>query len=241
MPRHVLRQVILRKGKVTQMNDVAKNIRKIRDASGMTQEELAEKMFVTRQTISNWENGKSQPDVETLSKLSELFSVEVTELIYGKKGSYVNFQKKYIITAIISFCVVLLWIILDQAWRRPLSEQLQFINPFPLSIFNYTVKPLAFMAMGVLFLSVLSFGIDTGLERRVRITMLIIGVILVIFLLWLAIELTLVFCAPQVFPRFILFDWIHLSEFLRNLSAYAVPFIAGCALFLGFNRRERRQ
>ena len=148
MPRHVLRQVILRKGKVTQMNDVAKNIRKIRDASGMTQEELAEKMFITRQTISNWENGKSQPDVETLSKLSELFSVEVTELIYGKKGSYVNFQKKYIIIAIISFCVVLLWIILDQAWRRPLSEQLQFINPFPLSIFNYTVKPLAFMAMG---------------------------------------------------------------------------------------------
>lgn len=58
------------------MNNVAKNIKKIRLESGITQEELAEKLFVTRQTISNWENGKSQPDIETLTTLAEVLSVD---------------------------------------------------------------------------------------------------------------------------------------------------------------------
>lgn len=76
------------------MNEVAKNLKKIRVSSGMTQEELAEKMFVTRQTISNWENGKSQPDVQTLTSLADSFGVEVSELIYGRKRPYIRFQKK---------------------------------------------------------------------------------------------------------------------------------------------------
>ena len=72
------------------MNDVAKNIKKIRTESGMTQEDLAEKMFVTRQTISNWETGKSQPDIETLTELAEVFSVTVDDLISYEKNDEEN-------------------------------------------------------------------------------------------------------------------------------------------------------
>lgn len=49
----------------------------------MSQEELAEKVYVTRQTVSNWENGKSYPDIHSLLLLSSLFEVSLDELIKG--------------------------------------------------------------------------------------------------------------------------------------------------------------
>lgn len=58
-------------------------IRKYRDTLGLSQEELAEKIFVTRQSVSNWENGKTYPDLQSLLRLSELFSLSLDELIKG--------------------------------------------------------------------------------------------------------------------------------------------------------------
>lgn len=51
----------------------------------MKQEDLAEKINVTRQTISNYENGKSQPDIETLTMLAEALGTDINEIIYGVK------------------------------------------------------------------------------------------------------------------------------------------------------------
>ena len=53
------------------MNDVAVNIKMYRKKRGYSQEELAKKINVTRQTVSNWETGKAYPDIETLKNLSE--------------------------------------------------------------------------------------------------------------------------------------------------------------------------
>ena len=64
------------------MNPVAENMLRLRRHRGMTQAELAEKMAVTRQTISNWERGISRPDVEALGRLAALLEVPVDQLIY---------------------------------------------------------------------------------------------------------------------------------------------------------------
>ena len=58
-------------------------IRKYRAGMKLSQEELAEKVYVTRQTISNWENGKSYPDIPSLLLLSSLFNVSLDQLIKG--------------------------------------------------------------------------------------------------------------------------------------------------------------
>jgi len=58
-------------------------IKKYREETGMTQEELAEKIYVTRQTISNWENDRSYPDVKSLLLLSTLFQVSLDTLVKG--------------------------------------------------------------------------------------------------------------------------------------------------------------
>ena len=64
---------------------VGKNIKKYREQKGMTQDALAEKLNVTRQALSNWERGKTQPDIDTLQRISEMLEVSVEELIYGHK------------------------------------------------------------------------------------------------------------------------------------------------------------
>ena len=64
---------------------VGKNIRRLREAKGMTQEQLAEKLNVTRQAVSNWENEKTQPDIDTLHKISQELDASIEELIYGTK------------------------------------------------------------------------------------------------------------------------------------------------------------
>ena len=56
-------------------------ILELRTKSGMSQDELAEKLFVTRQAVSRWENGETTPNTETLKLLSKLFDVSINTLL----------------------------------------------------------------------------------------------------------------------------------------------------------------
>ena len=56
-------------------------IYELRTKKGLSQEELAEKMFVTRQTVSRWENGETTPNTETLKLLSKEFDVSINTLL----------------------------------------------------------------------------------------------------------------------------------------------------------------
>lgn len=67
------------------MAKISKTIKKLRVAHGLTQDALAEKLFVARQTVSSWENDRTQPDVEMLKMMSDVFGVTIEELIYGEK------------------------------------------------------------------------------------------------------------------------------------------------------------
>ena len=71
------------KAKEAKQVEVGAQIRKYRSAMNWSQEELAERIYVTRQTISNWENGKSYPDLQSLLRLSEVFDVSLDRLIKG--------------------------------------------------------------------------------------------------------------------------------------------------------------
>ena len=53
----------------------------LRIKSGLTQDELAEKIFVTRQALSRWETGETMPNTETLKMLSKLFDVSINTLL----------------------------------------------------------------------------------------------------------------------------------------------------------------
>lgn len=67
------------------MANIGKNIRKIRRARGLTQDELAEKLFITRQTISGWENGRTQPGLDVLGELADALECSPLDIIGSRK------------------------------------------------------------------------------------------------------------------------------------------------------------
>lgn len=63
--------------------EVKEQIRAYRSSLGLSQEELAAAVYVTRQTVSNWETGKSYPDIQSLLRLSARYGVSLDQLIKG--------------------------------------------------------------------------------------------------------------------------------------------------------------
>ncbi len=61
--------------------NIGSKIRQYRLAATMSQEELAERLFVSRQTLSNWENNKTTPDIRSMVYLSEVFGISLDELV----------------------------------------------------------------------------------------------------------------------------------------------------------------
>lgn len=90
-------------------------IKKFRMELSLSQEELAEKLYVSRQSISNWENDKTYPDIKSLLLLSEVFSVSLDELVKGdmeemkqeiSKQDVEEFEKQSRVFLI--FCILIL-------------------------------------------------------------------------------------------------------------------------------------
>lgn len=63
--------------------NIGEQIKQIREEHAMTQDELAERLCVSRQSISNWENNKSLPDILSLLRISEIFSIRMDEMLKG--------------------------------------------------------------------------------------------------------------------------------------------------------------
>lgn len=65
------------------MRDIGRNIKELRRAQKLTQEELAERLHVTRQTVSNYENGRTRPDIDMLLDIAAALDTDANALLYG--------------------------------------------------------------------------------------------------------------------------------------------------------------
>lgn len=74
--------------------NIAMTILKIRKDKKMTQEDFSKLFNVTRQTVSNWENEKSYPDLQTLIKISDMFEISLDTLMKGDKTMVKKFDKE---------------------------------------------------------------------------------------------------------------------------------------------------
>jgi len=63
------------------MNTINKNLKALRTKKGLTQQELADKLYVTRQCISRWEQGKTLPDINSIEALTDLLDCSINDLV----------------------------------------------------------------------------------------------------------------------------------------------------------------
>lgn len=91
--------------------NVEERLKFYRVRSGMSQDQVAEEINVSRQTISKWENGKSSPDVDSIVRLADLYNISLDELLRSDKESETqetleetkhDSSQLYIILAIVS-------------------------------------------------------------------------------------------------------------------------------------------
>ena len=94
------------------MNVLGNNIRRLREQSGMSQDELAEILSCTRQTVSNYERGVSEPDIDTIKKIAEIFNCDIKEIIETDlKRDNKLIIRSFIKTAVILiFCAVIYFV-----------------------------------------------------------------------------------------------------------------------------------
>lgn len=99
--------------------EIGKKLKDARLHARLTQESVAEKVQVSRQTISNWENEKSYPDIISVIKLSDLYSISLDELLKGdnrmmkylEESTNVVTSNKKLIAAILANILLLLLLI----------------------------------------------------------------------------------------------------------------------------------
>lgn len=65
--------------------DISERLRELREKSGYSQEDLAQKLNISRQSISKWELGKSTPDITYFIKLSEIYNLSLDKLVKGEE------------------------------------------------------------------------------------------------------------------------------------------------------------
>lgn len=65
--------------------DIAKRLQELRKNAGYSQEQLAEMLGISRQAISKWESGQGNPDLDNLTKLTEIYAVSADYLLLGRQ------------------------------------------------------------------------------------------------------------------------------------------------------------
>lgn len=88
------------------MSKISETLRQLRQERGMTQEEAAEQIGLTRQAVSSYESGRTQPGLDILERLAQVYEVELTDIIYGR-GKGVRLYRGLKISALVMAIIVL--------------------------------------------------------------------------------------------------------------------------------------
>lgn len=183
------------------MAEVGKHIRKIRKEKNLTQDELAERLHCTRQTISNYETGKSEPDIALLVELADVLEVEIGDLIYGpKKGKKDEAGRRQKVRAV---AVLMTAGVLFVTIRMLLPSAQEFGYHYfalgPVYLLQYVLYPIALALFGWgiaeagrIFAGICIWeGRQQRILRMIRICYVVSAVILAVFAvlaLWTAVD-----------------------------------------------------
>ena len=124
--------------------DLGRKIIEMRKNKKLSQEQLAEKLNVSRQTISNWENGKFYPDIDALVKISKCFNISLDDLLsyddkvldYLKDSTdVVKSNKKLLYAIILNILVIILFVIVGFTTNKSVET---IVVVFSVSIISFS-------------------------------------------------------------------------------------------------------
>ena len=221
------------------MRDIGKSIKTLRVRKNMTQDELAEKLFVTRQTVSNYETGRSRPDVEMLAKIAEVLETDANTVIYGPPAE-INKKQEYITLAVCAAIILVLQLPLP--WLKEITEEIRayrfVIWPRYLLVMYYI--PFMLLCTGWGSMQLLSLCTKFAPLSRAKTKWLFRGclIFIAVYIFMTALVL-LPFTKPRWFQYMMYFLWGTWPEGISINWAYLL-LPAGCLLWLcGFPHKSK--
>ena len=235
-------------GEVRGMRDIGKNIRTLRERRGLTQEELAQALFVTRQTVSNYETGKSRPDIDMLVSIAQVLETDVNQVLYGLPPEQDRQREvRYLAVG----CLIVAAIFLVLTLPRPLLNEMlmrRYVGALLVMTLTYLLRPALWLVLGWCALQGLSllFRAVRPLEERLwvrlvrRGLLLLLAVYVVLFLPSLVVGLIQViqtalgvpYEALVEIPEIPVYTWLLNRLLLFGLIHTQVYAIPGAALWL---------
>lgn len=151
--------------------EFGEKLQKLRESRGLTQEQLAEALFVSRTAISKWETGRGYPSIDSLKEISKFFSVTIDELLSGEK--LISIAEKENKSNIQKMCDLLSGIV-------DLFSFILIVLPlypytidgyiYSVNLFSYTeTTPLNLLIYWIMFLALIVVGIAKVLLTQLKI------------------------------------------------------------------------
>ena len=118
--------------------ELNEKLKELRNSRGLTQEELASALFVSRTAISKWESGRGNPSIDSLKEISSFFSITLDELVSGEKllsiaekENQIRLQNTYnLLIGVINLCYFMLIVL-------PLYPKTMGLYIASVNLFNY--------------------------------------------------------------------------------------------------------
>ena len=136
-------------------------LQELRKSRGLTQEELAENLYVSRTAVSKWESGRGYPSIDSLKEISNYFSVSIDDLLSGEKvlsiaeeENRINVQNVCdLVFGIVDMCTFLLIVL--PLYPNPVGEYIYSVN-----LFNYVeTTPLNLLVFSFMYVVHILLGI----------------------------------------------------------------------------------
>jgi len=191
------------------MRDIGKNICNLREQNKLTQEELAAKLFVTRQTVSNYEHGKTRPDMNMIMRIADVLNVDANAVFYGipvPESRKTAFRRMMVSSA------VLLMMVVGAIILHPLCLSLQaekYITT-PSFLMSMFYDPILMLMLGWWIMQGISIviqskGLNQPWTKKAR------QAILIILLLCFVLELPYAIWSVVVLIKSVTADSTHMS------------------------------
>ncbi len=121
-------------------------LKKLRTDNGLTQDELAEKIYVTRTAISKWETDKGYPSIDSLKQLSNLFEISIDELISdsdieNKKLLDKTRSRKFYVCAMVCLAIATVCAIIGYFTSLPVLNIISIVSVIAYMVFGILSKP----------------------------------------------------------------------------------------------------
>ena len=232
------------------MRDIGKNIKSLRIKENLTQEELADKLFVTRQMVSNYENGKTRPDVDMIIKIGEVLNADANTVIYGlpTAGDRMRDYKRVAVRAMAAVIVGILVVLLNR-WAA--EYRMKTFIVFPHTMVRLFINPVMFIGLGWWLMDTLSVVIQfkrlsgaTAKRIRIGILCLLVSVFMImipnlVFQMIAGYRAITVGSVNMSFPYIPIFSKMERFAIIFSMKYPAVYTLFGIVLYvLGFPQKK---